>query len=409
VSGRGADHRFLWSAMHETVPVVEEHREEPGGRPQETMVCPTLRIGINALYLIPGGVGGTEIYLRSLVEALAKIDSANRYFIFTGREAGSALAPRAENFRTLVQPICSANRPARLLWEQTGLALAALREELDVMLNPGFTAPLACPCPQVTVFHDLQHKRHPEHFRWFDLPFWNFFLFWSAQVSSLLLADSPATAADLKHFYRLPDARIRVVALGADERCFSLAARRHPEPFLLTVSTLHPHKNLDRLLRAFAIFRARQPQFRLVVTGIHGFAARELVALRDQLGLAEAVDFPGWIPREDLYDLYARAWAFVYPSTFEGFGLPVAEALAAGIPCACSAVEPVATVAGEAAVLFAPGDTAALAIALERLACDHDLRIRLAAAGPLQAARYSWRATAEQTLAALRQAADRER
>ena len=255
----------------------------------------------------------------------------------------------------------------------------------------------------------MQHKRHPEHFRWFDLPFWNFFLFWSAQVSILLLADSPATAADLKHFYRLPDARIRVVALGADERCFGLAARRRPEPFLLTVSTLHPHKNLDRLLRAFAIFRARQPQFRLVVTGIHGFAARELVALRDQLGLAEAVDFPGWIPREDLYDLYARAWAFVYPSTFEGFGLPVAEALAAGIPCACSAVEPVGTVAGEAAVLFAPGDTAALAIALERVACDHDLRIRLAAAGPLQAARYSWRATAERTLAALRQAADAER
>ncbi|MGP8244777.1 MAG: glycosyltransferase family 4 protein [Bryobacteraceae bacterium] len=369
------------------------------------MASQPLRIGINALYLIPGGVGGTEIYLRSLLDALAKIDSVNRYLVFTGREAGRNLAPRAGNFRSLVQPIRSANRPARLFWEQTGLALAALRENLDVVLNPGFTAPLACSCPQVTVFHDLQHKRHPEHFRWFDLPFWNFFLYWSAHLSSLLLADSPATAADLKHFYRLPDSRIRVVALGADERCFDIARRRRPEPFLLTVSTLHPHKNLDGLLRAFAIFRASQPRFRLVVTGIHGFAARELLALRDQLGLTEAVDFPGWIPREDLYDLYARAWAFVYPSTFEGFGLPVAEALAAGIPSACSAVEPVATVAGQAALLFAPGDTAGLALALERLVSDDDLRLRLAAAGPLQAARYSWRATAEQTLAALLQAA----
>ena len=363
-----------------------------------------LRIGINALYLIPGGVGGTEIYLRSLLEALAKIDSANRYSIFAGREAGSGLAPRTENFRTLVQPIRSANRPARLVWEQTGLALAALREELDVMLNPGFTAPVACPCPQVTVFHDLQHKRHPEHFRWFDLPFWNLFLFWSAHVSSLLLADSAATAADLKRFYRLPDSRIRVVALGADEHCFGIAARRRPEPFLLSVSTLHPHKNLDRLLQAFAIFRAKQPQFRLVVTGIHGFAARELIALRDRLGLSEAVDFPGWIPRQALYDLYTRAWAFIYPSTFEGFGLPVAEALAAGIPCACTAVEPVATIAGDAALLVAPGDTSALALALERLACDDGLRLRLAAAGPLQAGRFSWRATAEKTLAALRDA-----
>jgi glycosyltransferase involved in cell wall biosynthesis len=364
-----------------------------------------LRIGINALYLIPGGVGGTEIYLRSLLDALAKIDPVNRYSIFTGREAGQDLAPPAGNFRTLLQPIRSANRPARLLWEQTGLPLAAAREDLDVMLNPGFTAPLACPCPQVTVFHDLQHKRHPEHFRWFDLPFWNFFLFWSARISTLLLADSPASAADLKRFYRLPDSHIRVVAMGADERCFGIARLRRPEPFLLAVSTLHPHKNLDRLLRAFAAFRASRPQFRLVVTGIHGFAARELFALRTQLGLANAVDFPGWIPREDLYDLYARAWAFVYPSTFEGFGLPVVEALAAGIPSACSAVEPVATVAGQAALLFSPEDTPGLALALERVSGDDELRERLAAAGPIQAARYSWRTTAEQTLAALRDAA----
>jgi glycosyltransferase involved in cell wall biosynthesis len=361
-----------------------------------------LRIGVNALYLIPGGVGGTEIYLRSLLRALAAIDTANRYFVFTGQEAGAGLVPCAENFHCLVQPIRSANRPARLWWEQTGLVLAALRQDLDVMLNPGFTAPLALPCPQVTVFHDLQHKRHPEHFRWFDLPFWKFFLFWSAHLSTLLLADSASTAADLKHFYRLPQGRIRVVPLGADDRCYALAAERRPEPFLLAVSTLHPHKNLDRLLRAFAMFRASQPQFRLVVTGIHGFATRELLRLRDELGLGEAVDFPGWIPREDLYGLYARAWAFVYPSTFEGFGLPVAEALAAGVPCACSAVEPVATIAGDAALLFPPDDISALAAALERVTCDRDLRLRLAAAGPVQAARYSWRATAEQTLAALR-------
>jgi alpha-1,3-rhamnosyl/mannosyltransferase len=135
-------------------------------------------------------------------------------------------------------------------------------------------------------------------------------------------------------------------------------------------------------------------------------AARELLALRDRLGLAEAVDFPGWIPRQDLYDLYARAWAFVYPSTFEGFGLPVAEALAAGIPSACSAVEPMATVAGQAALLFAPEDTQGLVRVLERLAGDGELRLRLAAAGPIQAARYCWRTTAEQTLAALRQAAE---
>jgi len=360
------------------------------------------RIGVNALYLIPGGVGGTEIYLRALLAALAAIDSVDRYFVFTNRETGADLVPAASNFTHVPQAVCAVSRPARLLWEQTALPLAALQLKLDVLLNPGFTAPLWCPCPQVTVFHDLQHKRHPEYFRWFDLPFWEFFLFWSAQVSQCVLAVSEATAADLRTWYRLPESKLRVVPLGADAAFFDLAARRHPEPFLLAVSTLHPHKNLDGLLRAFAEFRRAHPEFRLVVCGIHGFFSAELHALRDALGLSGAVDFPGWIPRAELHDLYSRAWAFVYPSFFEGFGLPVLEALAAGVPTACSDIEPLSGIAGAAALKFNPADPHAIAEAMHRIATDAPLRRHLAAEGPARAAQFSWHATAEATLDALR-------
>lgn len=360
-----------------------------------------LRIGVNALYLIPGGVGGTEIYLRSLLAALAQIDSRNRYSVFTNRETGPDLVPKAPNFAAVTQPVRAEFRPARLAWEQTGLPLAALRRGLDVMLNPGFTAPLVCSCPQVTVFHDLQHKRHPEYFRWFDLPFWRFFLFWSAHLSRLVLADSEATAADLFRFYRLPPSKVRVVPLGVDRVFFDLARRRRPEPFLLAVSTQHPHKNLDGLLRAFAAFRRDHPEFRLVITGVRGFFSRPLHELRDALGLAGAIDFPGWIPRQDLYDLYARAWAFVYPSLFEGFGLPVLEALAAGVPTACTAIDPVSAIAGSAALKFHPRDTDAMAEAIRRIAGDDALRRQLAEDGPIQAAKFSWQATARSTLEAL--------
>jgi glycosyltransferase involved in cell wall biosynthesis len=360
-----------------------------------------LRIGVNALYLIPGGVGGTEIYLRGLLGGLAGIDTANQYFIFTNRETGPDLVPRQLNFQRLPQPVRAASRPARMLWEQAALPLAAVRQSLDVMLNPGFTAPLFCPCPQVTVFHDLQHKRHPEYFRWFDLPFWQFFLFWSARVSRLLLAVSAATAADLLKYYRLPESKVRVTPEGVETVFFDIARRRTPEPFLLTVSTLHPHKNLDGLLRAFAGFRRTHPQFRLVVCGLHGFSTGALHELRDSLDLRDAVEFPGWIPREDLHELYARAWAFLYPSRFEGFGLPVLEALAAGIPTACSAIEPLRSIAAGAALEFDPLDAAAIAEAMLRIATDEPLRARLAEAGPRRAAQFSWRATAEGTLAAL--------
>src|SRR5215472_2009409 len=359
------------------------------------------RIGVNALYLIPGGVGGTEIYLRALLAALAACDSVNRYFVFTNRETGSDLVPQAANFTHVPQAVWAKSRPARLLWEQTMLPLAALRERLDVLLNPGFTAPLFCPCPQVTVFHDLQHKRHPEYFRWFDLPFWRFFLYWSAHVSRRILSDSSVTAADLLYFYRLPEAVVKVVPLGVDKAFFDLAARRKPELFLLAASTLHPHKNLDGLLRAFAVFRRNHPDFRLVVCGIHGFFTGPLRDLRDTLDLGSSVEFPGWIPREALHDLYRRAWAFVFPTFFEGFGIPVLEALAAGVPTACSAIEPVAGIAGGAALLFDPHDPVAVADALEQITSDEMLRTRLAEEGPRRASQFPWQATASATLAAL--------
>ncbi|HEY1493553.1 MAG TPA: glycosyltransferase family 1 protein [Candidatus Solibacter sp.] len=360
-----------------------------------------MRIGVNALYLIPGGVGGTEIYLRFLLAALAEIDRDNQYFVFTNRETGADLVPGQSNFTHVPQAVRAVNRPARLLWEQTALPLAAVRLRLDVLYNPGFTAPLLCGCRQVTVFHDLQHKRHPEYFRWFDLPFWNFFLFWSAKVSRLVIAVSEATRDDLLRWYRLPPSKVRTIPSGVDPRFFELAERREPECFLLAVSTLHPHKNLDGLLRAFAIFRERHPEYRLIVSGIHGFFSPQLHALRESLKLGESVEFPGWIPREELYDLYRRAAAFLYPSLFEGFGLPVLEALAAGVPTACSSIEPLNWIAGDAALKFDPRDAPALAAAMQRLVEDQELRAELAAAGPRRAGQFLWRTTAQLTLTAI--------
>jgi glycosyltransferase involved in cell wall biosynthesis len=366
---------------------------------------PPLAIGVNALYLLPGGVGGTEIYLRGLLAGLADIDPVNRYVIFTNRETGADLAPARPNFRVARQAVRAASRPWRILWEQSVLALEPLRRGLDVMLNPGFTAPLLAPCPQVTMFHDLQHKQHPEYFRWFDLPFWRFFLFWSAHVSRLLLAPSRATADDVKRCYRLPDGKVRVAQHGVEPAFLELAERRRPERFLLAVSTLHPHKNLEALLRAFALFRVRHPEFRLVVSGLHGFAAGSLLHLRDSLGLRDAVEFPGWIPRESLRDLFARTWAFVYPSLFEGFGLPVLEALAAGVPTACSAIEPLSSIAAGAALQFDPRNREAILEAMFRITEDEELRRALSAAGPARAAHFSWRFAAQITLEALEDAA----
>ncbi|HEU0138330.1 MAG TPA: glycosyltransferase family 1 protein [Bryobacteraceae bacterium] len=359
-----------------------------------------LRIGVNALYLIPGGVGGTEIYLRSILAAMAGIDSENEYFLFTNRETGADLVPAAPNFHSCPQAVSARSRPARILWEQTALPLALVKTRIDVLFNPGFTAPLLCPCPMVTVFHDMQHKRHPEYFRWFDLPFWRMLLLQAAVESHTLIAVSEATRNDILKYYRLPEKKIRVIPHGVDPLLFHIGERTGN--FILCISTLHPHKNLERLIRAFARFHHAYPEFRLVLAGLRGFHAEEIERLIKSLDLGAAVEITGWIPREQLRDLFRRAWAFVYPSTFEGFGMPVLEALAAGVPSACSDIEPLTSISGEAALHFDPGDENSIANALAILAGDAEVRERLIAAGPLRARQFSWETTARETLNALR-------
>jgi glycosyltransferase involved in cell wall biosynthesis len=354
-----------------------------------------MRIGVNALYLIPGGVGGTEIYLRNLLQALARIDTANEYVVFTNRETGPDLVP--DRFKHAPLPVRAVNRPARLVYEQTGLAMQTRRHGIDVLFNPGFTAPAFPGCPNVTVFHDLQHKRHPEHFRALDLPAWNFFLWVSVKRSRLLLAVSEATRDDLRRFYGVEDERIVVSPLGVEPEFYAIR-RDAPEPFFLCVSTLHPHKNLENLLRAFARFYREKPEYSLVMTGVRGFHTQEIERLIRELKLTDSVRLSGWIERNELYDLFRRATAMFYPSTFEGFGLPVVEAMAAGLPLACSNIEPLHSIVAGAAVEFPPEDMDAMLSAMHRMTGDTREFVER---GRRRAESFTWEETARKTLVAI--------
>lgn len=346
------------------------------------MAGSAVRIGINALYLIPERVGGTEIYLRSLLQALARIDRQNQYVVFTNRETGPDLIPEQANFRAVPQPVHATFRPWRLLWEQCGLPFAVRRQRIDVLLNPGFTSPTLCFCPTVTVFHDLQHKRYPQHFRWWDLPFWNLFLWAAVKSSDRVIAVSAATRNDLRLAYQI---EADVIHHGVDPQCLEIAHKREPGGFILCVSTLHPHKNLERLLRVHRDTPDLPP---LVLTGLKGIAAKSI-----ELLAGENVRITGWIPRDQLYELFRRASGFIYPSTFEGFGMPVIEAMAAGIPVACSDIPPLHEIAGPTVLYFNPQSDAEIQHALRMVTKESSL-VELARA---RAAGFNWEKTARET------------
>ncbi|HYO84450.1 MAG TPA: glycosyltransferase family 1 protein [Bryobacteraceae bacterium] len=358
-----------------------------------------MRIGVNALYLIPGGVGGTEIYLRNL---LAASDATrHEWYVFTNQETGHSLAPAG--MHTVLQDVAAVNRPARLIHEQTVLPLECMRRKIDVLLNPGFTAPVFPPCPNVTVFHDLQHKRHPEHFRRLDLPAWNAALFLSARRSKVLIAVSDATRDDLLRFYRLRPQQIHVVPHGVEPEFFEIGRNRgEVRPYVLCVSTLHPHKNVERLVRVFARWRSAHREWHLVLAGMRGFQTRKVEEAIASSEAADSIRMTGWIPREELYGLYRDAAAFVYPSTFEGFGLPVLEAMAARIPLACSDIQPLRSIVAGNAVLFDPHDDGSMLAALDRVT---DAPVDSAQA---RAREFTWSRCASLTLEALSEAVRRE-
>ncbi|MBV8818249.1 MAG: glycosyltransferase family 4 protein, partial [Acidobacteriaceae bacterium] len=270
-----------------------------------------------------------------------------------------------------------------IVWEQTALPRASRKLRLNVLFNPGFTAPAWRACPNVTVFHDLQHKRHPEYFRWLDLPFWRLLLWTAVRRSCRLIAVSNSTQRDLERFY---GAASTVIHHGVEKAFFEIAQQREPGDYLLCVSTLHPHKNLERLLRVHAESPALPD---LVITGLRGFAAKEL-----ETRAGPRVRFTGWVPRADLYHLFRRAAAFVYPSRFEGFGLPVLEAMAAGVPVACSDIPPLREIADGCAQFFAPDDDQALYRALRSV--THDLSFVEKARA--RATQFTWESAAHKTL-----------
>jgi len=164
---------------------------------------------------------------------------------------------------------------------------------------------------------------------------------------------------------------------------------------VLCVSTLHPHKNIDRLIRAYG--RERR-DYKLVIAGMRGFHAEAIERLIGELGVGTQVKLTGWISRTELYSLYDRALACVYPSTFEGFGMPVLEALAAGVPLLCSEIPPLREVAGDAALFFDPLSDDELARGLTRIVSDEPLRTKLAAKARERARTFTWERTAQETL-----------
>lgn len=377
-------------------------------------------IGIDASRAAVTRRTGTETYSLHLIRSLLATAPEHRFRLYTNA------APPAGLFWHGPAPACAEIRsmPFPRLWTHFRLSAEMLARPPDLLFVPAHVLPLVHPRRSVVTVHDLGYRAYPEAHRPVDRFYLDWSTRWNARQAAALLADSMATKADLVAAYGIPPARVHVVHLGRDER---LARVEDPGQiadvccrygiagpgYLLYVGTLQPRKNLARLIEAFARVAGRPAAagLQLVLAGGKGwlFEQMRLPELVEKLGLVGRVLFPGYVADADLPALLSGARAFVYPSLYEGFGLPVLEAGACGVPVITSNTSSLPEVAGDpsagpeqaAALLVDPHDVEAIADALYRVLTDDALRAELARRGLENVKRFSWEKCARETLAVL--------
>jgi glycosyltransferase involved in cell wall biosynthesis len=371
-----------------------------------------LRIAIDA-HSVGTGLGGNESYATNLIEALAEIDQTNRYTLYvTKREAVERFGNRWPNFS-----VRSTLPHTPLIRIPLTLSAELRRNPVDV-LHVQFTAPPFSPCPVVVSIHDLSFEHLPQTFKWRSRKQLRITVRRTARQASQVMALSEYARNDIVKTYQVSPDKISVIPLAAgnqfrpvrDEEELQRVRQTYgiEGEYMLSVGAIQPRKNLGRLVAAYSHLRGAKPEGKLpklVLAGKCAWLYDETLRAIEELELSDSIILTGYVPESDLPALYSGALCFVYPSYFEGFGLPPLEAMQCGVPVIVGDRTSLPEVVGDAAVLVDPFDVNALAAAIEKVVSDSNLRAKLSVQGLARAKLFEWRETARQTLAVYQKAA----
>lgn len=371
-----------------------------------------MRIGVDITAAVTQG-GGIGRYTRELIYALVKADKENDYHLFSAKQPPSLPVsdpiPAGENISYHQAPL--SERWLYRLWYRLRLPLPVqlLTGSLDLYHSPDFVLPpVLGDIPTILTVHDLSFIHFPETFTPALVNYLNNVVPWSVERATHILADSQATKDDLTNIWRVASDKVTVLYSGVSGRFRpvtdkqQLAAVRErygvgDAHYLVSVSTLQPRKNYQMLVRAFKPVAEQQPH-NLVIAGGKGWLYDEMLAEVDRQGLKGRVKFIGFVADGDLPSLYSEASLMVFPSLYEGFGLPLLEAMACGVPVLTSNASCLPEVAGEAAVQLPPTDQAAWSQTMSGLLSNSGQRAKMVAAGFLQVRQFTWKKAAGQLL-----------
>lgn len=347
---------------------------------------------------------GDESYLVSLMRGFGKINDRHDFLVYVrDAEQAGRMFPELSRFRfRTVRP--------KSIWlrHPFGFPLALRSDPVDLLHTQYFLPPF-CPCPTVLTVHDISFAVHPEFFTYRDRVLLDTLVAPALRSADRVITDVPFTKNEFIRIYSLDPERIEVIPLAADPRyqcmdahdCSRFVQEQHDlhEDFILYVGTLQPRKNVETLVRAYTLFRQRTNlPHKLVMVGKPKYRFGPVFDAIEASGLTEDILFTGFVPEESLPRYYNAAALFVFPSRYEGFGLPVLEAMACGTPVITTNVSSLPDVAGNAAILVDPDDVEGFAEAMAGVLGDEAKAEQMRTAGLARAAEFSWERTARETL-----------
>jgi len=370
-----------------------------------SLVNPVIRIAIDA-HSVGTKLGGNESYAVNLIEALAQIDSVNNYTIYvTTNEARDRFSNRWSNFKV------RSTLPHTPLIRIPLTLSAELRKHPVDVLHVQFTAPPFCPCPVVVSIHDLSFEHLPQTFKRRSRTQLRLTVRHTARRAARILSLSEYTRSDIMATYGIESDRIEAIPIAAPDHFCTVIDKRELQrvrhnygidrDYILSVGSIQPRKNLARLVKAYAQLRgdcSADKLPKLVLVGKCAWLYDETLRTLDELGVRDSVILTGYVPESDLPALYSSALCFVYPSYFEGFGLPPLEAMKCGAPVIVGNRTSLPEVVGDAGLTVDPFDVDAIAGAIRKLMNDSTLRSTLSQKGQERASAFTWRDTARQTL-----------
>jgi len=366
------------------------------------MILQQKTIGINTLFLIPGKVGGTEIFLRKQIEELSKIKTNNQYLIYCNEENKNTFGKLPKNFVLKNTGVYATNRLLRVFWEQVVFPFVLLRDHVDLLHSPGYTTPIFTNCKKITTIFDLNYYFYPEDFSVIERLVYSVLIPVGASTSDRIIVHSNKSKDEMCKILKVKKDKVDVIYGGVPDEfkkkiLYEKAVRviskfGIKQPYILANSTSHPHKNLKSLVLAF-VKLAEDKSFKdnLVLIGIHGKAHNELDQIIKLNNLVDRVQFTGWIDYNNIVYFNRLADVFVVPSLYEGFGLPIVEAMACGVPLIASKYSCIPEIVGKGGLVIDVKKPYLIAKKINELLKSKIKRDRLSKLGKERASLFSWK------------------